>query len=143
MPSEVTIPAGSALVSFALLTVNDTVLQLPAALDLVAISGGYVGDTNRITVVDDDIPQVTSTVSAAELNEAGGPQAGYVTFRRTGSLERALVMDLVVTLDDLLLVAPTATFEAGADVVTVSVGVVNDTLLNGRRQAALRGHRRR
>lgn len=138
LPSEVTIPAGSATTSFALLTVNDTVLQVPAAVDLVAISGGYVGDTNRITVVDDDIPQVTATVSAAELNEAGGPQAGYVTFRRSGSLERALVMDLVVTVDDLLLVAPTATFEAGSDAVTVSVGVLNDTLLNGRRQVALR-----
>ena len=138
LPTEVTIPAGSALISFAALTVDDNVLQLPAAVDLVAISGGYVGATNRITVDDDDIPQVTATVSAAELNEAAGPQAGYVTFRRTGSLDRALVMDLVVTVDDLLLVAPTATFEAGSDSVTVSIGVVNDTLLNGRRQAALR-----
>jgi hypothetical protein len=138
VPSQVTIPAGSAVISFALLTVDDTVLQLPAALDLVAISGGYVGHTNRITVDDDDIPHVTATVSSSELNEAAGPQAGYVTFRRTGSLDRALVMDLVVTVEGLLMVPATATFEAGAGEVTVSIGVVNDTILNGRRQVALR-----
>ena len=138
VPSEVLLPAGVASLSFALLARDDSVVQVPGSAELTAISGGYVGTTNRITIEDDDVPTVVATMSPPELNEGAGPQAGNVTFRRNGSTERSLVMDLVASTEGLLLVPATVTFDAGQSEVTIPIGVVNDTQVNGRRTVALR-----
>ncbi len=138
IPDQIVIPAGSAQVSFALIAPDDTLIELPLPVTLTAISGGYVGGTNQITVLDDDLPTMTVRSTGTNLNENAGPQATTVTFTRSGSTDRPLVLDLVPTVPNLLLLPATVTIAAGDASASIPIGVVDDNLVNGQRLVSIR-----
>lgn len=63
IPVLVTIPANQSSIVFNLTTVNNAVLEGPRNVDITASAASYANSVKTITILDDEIPKLTATLS--------------------------------------------------------------------------------
>jgi ACT domain-containing protein len=69
IPATVTIPANQSSVVFNLNTVNNTVLEGSRTVSITASSASYTNAVKSITILDDEIPSLSASLSKTTANE--------------------------------------------------------------------------
>ncbi len=69
IPATVSIPVNQSSVIFNLLTVNNTILEGKRTVDITAGAPSYTNSVKTITILDDEIPKLTATLSKSSANE--------------------------------------------------------------------------
>ena len=139
-PLAVILPAGSSAWDFALLAVDDTLVEPPAVHAVTASAPGYESATASVTILDNDGPTVTLTLADAAVGEGAGNQATRGTLTREPVSARSVAVE-VVSSD------PTAAFGPARVVIPANqasasfpVAAVDDALLDGPQTAVFTPH---
>ena len=74
VPASVTIPANADSAIFAILAVDNTLIEPPQNYTLSAVATGFATAGASVTVNDDDTPQVAVTLANHIVSESAGPQ---------------------------------------------------------------------
>ncbi len=141
LPYLVTIPANDASASFALEVVDDALINGTRQVGIAAyvtesLSGARIGEpaTNQLTILDDDGPTISLTLSRTLLPEGSNTLA-------TVTRNTATTNDLVVTLtssDPTEATVPAdITIPTGSNAATFTVSAVNDGIPDGTQPATL------
>jgi hypothetical protein len=129
-PTYITIPGGAAAANFAVLAVDDTLVEGLLECTLTATATGFEAATTSLGVLDNDLPAVAVTLASASVSEGAGPQATMGTVARSLLSSRALSVDLESTNTAAALVPARVVIPANQASVTFPVAAVNDDLVN-------------
>ncbi len=136
-PDLITIPAGAASTNFTVLAVDDVNAEAPNTYSLTASATGFNDGFTSVSVLDNDVPHLTVSLSARTVSEGAGPQALSMTVTRNPVGAGALNIEPEAS-DPTLVVTPIRiTIPAGQASRSFPLGVVNDTLVNGSRSVGL------
>jgi len=69
IPATVTIPANQSAIVFNLNTINNAVLEGPRNVDVTASAATYTNATKTITILDDEVPALTASLSKTSPTE--------------------------------------------------------------------------
>lgn len=137
-PISVTIPAGQFSHSFALLAVNDAVVELPAAYTVIASATNHISGAVIVNVLDDDLPAVTLSFPVTNISESAGPQAALGTLFRTPVPDAPLYIELESDTPGSLVVPSLVTIPASQASATFPVAAVDNALLDSNRVVEVR-----
>ena len=130
-PDAVTIPAGASSWTFAVLAVDDNLVETPTEYTVTASAPGFDAASASVTVVDNDLPEVVVTLASATVSEGAGPQATFGTVTRSFTSARALTVELVSSDPTAALVPARVTIPANGTSTSFPVAAVDDTLVDG------------
>ena len=128
VPSLITIPVGSRSANFTIQAVDDTVLDGPQSVSILANASGYGGALSNLTIADYET--LSLSINAAMISENGGSAIGTVT-RGNTDISSARVVNIVSGDISELTVPATVTIPAGQASVSFPLSAVDDTLLDG------------
>ncbi len=139
LPSTVTIKAGETSVSFETLVVDDSTAEIDKDVKVSAAAAGFNSGSATVKVVDDDLPQVELVLSKDIVSESEGYYALTATLVRTGGSLEAISVKLQ-DVDGIGLILPgLIPMGAGVQSVKFTIGVVDDSAVNGERTGKIRG----
>ena len=127
-----TLPAGETSVSTTVTAVDDTAQEDSETITIAARhAGAAIGETQTITVTDDDLPQFTVAVDASSIDEDGGTATVTVS---TGGVTFAADEEIVLSIggtatneEDYGIREQTLILPAGETSVSTTVTAVDDT----------------
>jgi len=139
--TTVTFTAGSAISTKTVSVIDDSGIEGDETV-IVTLAGGTgytVGSPSSatVTIKDDDYPVITVTATDTTAGEPGtGQGTGTFTFNRTGPTAAALTVNFMVggtatSSTDYSSLGTTVTFTAGSAISTKTVGVVDDSGIEG------------
>ncbi len=132
VPANVTIPAGSASVTFPVQAVEDQIAGPGGSSVVTARATGFTPANATVTVTDNDTPRLALAVASTLLSE-GGPSTTATLSRNTPT-----DVDLTVTLQssdtNSITVPATVTIPAGQQSVTFAVTPVDNSVSDGTRE---------
>lgn len=129
VPATVTIPAGSAVVTFPLNAVDDSIVDGTQTATISATVTGYLDGVDSIDVTDDDVAELTLSISPVSINENGGTATGTVTRNTDTSTE--LIVSLNSNDTSEADVPTTVTIPAGQASATFPIVAVDDAIVDG------------
>jgi subtilase family serine protease len=136
-PSFVTIPAGAASTNFFVLGVDDANAEPTNTYSISASAAGFNSGLANITLLDNDVPQLTVSLSTHAVSEGAGAQAVSMTVTRSPIGAGALNIEPEAG-DPALVVTPLRiTIPGGQASRSFPIGVIDDTVVNGTRQVVL------
>ena len=112
-------------------------MEAPRDVTVEASATGYHSASGVLTVNDDDLPAFSLSLSADTVSEAGGAAATTATISRGLASPRSLSVILHNSNPDALAVPERVTIPAGQAEVSVPLSPVDNTLVDGPRQAVL------
>ncbi len=140
VPPNVIIPAYSNSVRVSVVASDDTLIEPDLPYVITAAATGFRSGAESVTVMDDDTPEVTLTLSAHVVSESAGPQAAAGTVTRQPVSTRAVVIELTSTNPGAATVPTAVTIPANVASATFSVAAVNDAILDGPQTTLLGGY---
>ncbi|MCZ7639948.1 MAG: hypothetical protein M5U12_30215 [Verrucomicrobia bacterium] len=138
LPAEVHIPAGANSTTFTILAIDDSLVEPPREVTVEASATGYVSAAAALTVNDDDLPAFTLSLAADTVSEAGGVAATTATISRGVASPRSLSVLLENSNPDAVIVPARVLIPAGQAQVSFPLAPINNTVVDGTRQAVLR-----
>ncbi len=138
-PATVTIPAGQASATFALLAADNDRLDGPRPSGVTASAPGITGATAGLTVLDNDDPGIVVRVEPGSVSEADGPAAAAGTVRRAKATPRQLTVQLASSDGAAIYVPATVVIPANALEAGFPVTAINDRVVNGNRSVTVSG----
>lgn len=130
-PLSVRIPAGAPSWTFAILAVDDDVVEPNATYTVTVSAAGFEGGGANVVVVDNDLPTVTLTLAEHQVSESAGLQATFATVKRSLVTARALMVE-IESSDPTAARAPArVTIPAYAESTSFPVAAVDDVLVDG------------
>ena len=130
-PGPAVIPPGQAAVVVEVTPVDDFLLEPTQEYELRAVAPGYQTATARLSVEDNDVPQLEVTVDRPSVSEGDGPQAANATITRTPVGPQSVEVELLSSDPGKLTVPGRVTLPANKASVSVPVAAVDNTLADG------------
>ncbi|MDZ4405532.1 M36 family metallopeptidase [Prosthecobacter sp.] len=134
LPASVTILAGSNTATFAVTTVDDPLIEPTETVTVTAAGAGYDAGGGSFTITDNDGATLTVTLPAS-VTEGGASDTGTVT--ASSAPLYPVTINLTATPSGLVTVPASVTLPAGQTSVTFSVSAVNNTAIDGTRNATV------
>jgi hypothetical protein len=131
LPASVTIPAGEPSVAFAVVTVDDLLVEADVATTLTVTAAGHSGASRPLTVVDDDTFTLGLSLAATTFSEGAGPVGTVGTVTRNPVTSQAITVVLASSDPTAATVPPSVTISAGQASATFNVAAVNDAWVDG------------
>jgi hypothetical protein len=139
VPFNVTIPAGSASVTFVIMPVDDKVADGNQTVQISAAATGFVGAQSTLTVTDDETPALTITVMPTRFAEgATGVKATLTRNSEITANTPALTVNLSSSDTSEVRVPAIVTIPARTASVTVAITVPTDTIADGLQRVTLK-----
>ena len=139
LPASVTIKAGESSASFTATVVQDETAEIDKELKITAAATGFNSGTAKVTVVDDDIPQVELLLDKQLVSESDGVYAIIGTLKRTSGSSEPISVRLFDADGIGLLLPDTVRLAEGQTSMKFNIGIVDDNSANGSRSGAIRG----
>jgi hypothetical protein len=136
-PNFVTLPAGANSVTFAVLAVDDANAEAAATYSISASAGGFNSGLANVIVLDNDVPQLTVSLSTHSISEGSGPQALSMTVTREPVGAGALNIEPIADNGTILTLPLRIAIPPGQASRSFPVGVIDDTEVNGQRSVVL------
>jgi len=128
VPATVTIPAHSTSATFAIVGVDDALLDGTQTVLIRASAAGYAPATETLRVTD--VETVTVTVSPSTISESGGTATGTVTRSNTDTTSAVSV--ILVSSDETEATVPASVvIPAGQAAATFNVTARGDAVVDG------------
>jgi hypothetical protein len=135
-PAPVTIPANETTVSFAVLAVDDAIVEPNTGYSLTAVAAGYANGTASLVIQDNDWPKVRVEIAEPALAEGSGMAMGLVI--RDVATERVLSVELESSDPGLLWVPARVSIAANEPRVSFPLIVGDNDLVDGARQVTVK-----
>ena len=138
LPASVTIPAGALSADVVVSLEQDNLPEIDLGVTIVAGAAGHQSANTAIEVKDDDLPSLELVVQTDNIQESAGYYATQATLRRTaGSNNLAFTANLSADVANALILPSALSLAAGENEKTFTVGVVDNTLVDGDRVVAI------
>lgn len=133
-PISVVVPAGETSVTFDVTAVDDDIVNEASSVVFTAYSEGYIKDECCVLVYDNDMPQLTMSLTPTTVSESAGPTAimGVITRDKTNS-EITIRLSDNSTDGDLYYSTKKIRLGKGQDRAEFSIGVVDNQMVDGDR----------
>ena len=131
LPASVTIPAGEASVAFAVLTLDDALVEADTPTTLTVTATGHTGASRPLTVLDDDTFALGLALAATTFPENAGAAATVGTVTRAPVTSQAITVALTSSDPAAATVPASVTIPAGQASATFNVSAVNDGVVDG------------
>ncbi|MCF8364868.1 MAG: choice-of-anchor D domain-containing protein [Bacteroidales bacterium] len=139
LPASVTIDPNEASVTIAVDVIDDVVPELTNNVVISASRTGYISGSFTLSVLDNDIPQVTLTVNPTSVSEAGGPYAAWGTVSRLEPGSDPVTILLSASPVSQLFFPAQVTIPGGMMEKQFNVGVIDNGILDGDRIVEITG----
>ena len=130
-PVSVTIPSNQTSRTFAVLAVENTLLEGVLTNRLQATASGFAVATVNLALLDNDLPTVTLELVSTNLSESDGPLATRATLTRLPVGPRPLVIDLVNSNPNKVTAPATVVFAENQASVSFPIGAVDNLTVDG------------
>lgn len=133
-PISVVVPAGETSVTFDVTAVDDDIVNEISSVVFTAFSEGYNTGDCCVLVYDNDMPQLTMTLTPTVVSEAAGPAAimGVITRDKTNS-DITIHLSDNSTKGDLYYSTKRIKLNKGQDRAEFTIGVVDNQMVDGDR----------
>ena len=134
LPSSVTIPAGETSVTIDAASIDDDIVSEFNSVDFTASAENHISGKCCIVVEDNDMPQLTMTLTPTIVSEAAGPSAivGVITRDKTNSDITIRLSDNSIN-GDIYYSTKRITLKRGQSKAEFSIGIVDNQLKEGDR----------
>ncbi|KAB2654424.1 MAG: hypothetical protein DVB31_16735, partial [Verrucomicrobia bacterium] len=139
-PGTVTIPAGLASATFAVVAVEDTLVERTNTYTLTVTAPGHPDAAASVTIEDNDVPNVVLALAAHTVSEGAGANATSATVTRSPVSNRAVTVALVSSDPTVAKVPATVVIPAGQAGASVPVAAVNNLVVDGSRAVTIGGN---
>ncbi len=134
VPASVTIPAGATFVNVSVNLAQDNIPEVETAVTINAAGTSVNSASASILIKDDDLPGLQLVLQTNTISETAGYFATQATLRRTtGSNPIAFTANLSASIPGTLILPPSISLAAGENEKTFTVGVIDNTLVDGDR----------
>jgi len=134
VPPSVTIAAGAFFADVTVNLVQDNIPEVDIVVDVNAGAANQNASKASILVRDDDLPGLSLTIQTNIISEAAGFFATQATLRRTaGSNPIGFTVNLSASIPGTLILPPSISLVAGENEKTFTIGVIDNTLVDGER----------
>ncbi|MBV9864673.1 MAG: SBBP repeat-containing protein [Abitibacteriaceae bacterium] len=130
VPTTVTIPVGAASVNFSIGGIDNSVVDGSRSITITATAPNFIQASAQATVVDNDGPTLSLSVSPKTFSEAAGAGAATGTVSRNTPTTAALTVDLSSS-NSKVQVPATVTIPVGAASVTFPINAIDDAVASG------------
>ncbi len=137
-PSTLVLAAGMGETNFLIQLPDDNLIESTNTYTVSAAAAGYVTGTAVIQVRDNDLPEVTFSLTTTNVSEGGGAQAALATVHRSPVTTRGVVLELISSDSTAARVPARVTIPAGADSASFAVAAVDDSVVDGPQTVTLR-----
>ncbi|MBV9468241.1 MAG: hypothetical protein JOZ57_03290, partial [Abitibacteriaceae bacterium] len=137
VPATVTIPVGATSATFPIAAVDNAIADGPQSVVFTASAPGFTPGTASATVLDNEVAQLSLTVTPGTFSEGAGSHAATGTITRNTPLTSPLVVHLSSSDTTEATVPATVTIPTGQASASFLVAAVNDTLVDGSQVVAL------
>jgi len=90
----VTIPAGQTSAVFSVLALDDTYIEATRSASFEVSAAGFLGATASVSIMDNDLPEFTLTLTVSSVSEGAGTRAVAATVSRGVASPRSLAVEL-------------------------------------------------
>ena len=126
VPATVTIPAGAASVTFPVTVVNDGQIDGNQTTMITASAAGFQPGSDSADVVDDNIPSLTLSLTAATVSEAAGANATTGTVSIAKPAISPITIALTSSDTTAATVPTTVVINAGRTSASFPIAAVDD-----------------
>lgn len=137
-PQQITLAAGEAQSVFAVVALDNPLVEPTTPVTLTARAVGYKQAIATVNILDDDFPNVELVLDRDTVSEGAGAQAAVGRVVRSGSNVRPLVLELSSANPALLQVPSVVSIAAGRSEYAFPIAVTDDALVNGTRSVPIR-----
>ncbi len=134
VPPSVTIPEGEITAEFPIHAVDDEIVDGTQTVMILASAQGYADGAASLDVTDDDVPQLTITITPDSVSEADAPSppaATGVVYRNTLDLGQPLTVQLAGDDSSELQVPLSVEIPVGEMSVEFPIDAVDDIVVDG------------
>jgi hypothetical protein len=128
-PSSVVIPSEQSFVTFAIVSLDDLLVDGNKVITVTATSSGFSEVTGTVTTLDDDVPSLGLVVAPLSISENSGRATVIVT--RNTPKGTALTVNLANDFPSALTVPASVVIPSGQSSATFSVFSVDDQIAYG------------
>lgn len=134
VPPFVTIAAGTLFADVTVTMLQDNIPEVDVVVDVNAGAANQNASKASILIKDDDLPGLSLVIQSNTISEAAGFFATQATLRRTaGSNPIAFTANLSASISGTLILPPSISLAAGENEKTFTIGVIDNTLVDGER----------
>ena len=133
-----TIPANDSIVVVPVSVIQDNAPELNETATITINSGGFASGSVSAMINDDDMPELTFTLSNDTVQEASGIYATYGTIKRKSGTGN-ITINFSASLDNALILPASITIPKGTNEVKFNIGVVDNTQVDGYRKVIITG----
>ncbi|GAB3998233.1 hypothetical protein GCM10028807_45350 [Spirosoma daeguense] len=133
VPASVTIAAGNLSTAVSVTLVQNNIPQIDQAVTITAGASNNNQSTATILVKDDDLPNLELVILPTTISESAGANATQAILRRTSSSTIAFTANLSASRPNTLVLPSTISLAEGENEKTFTIGVVDNSLLDGQR----------
>ena len=130
VPTSVTIPAGQMVSDpFTITGIDDAIVDGTQAVSITAMTNSFNDTSVSIDVADDDTPTLTVQFADVSVGESDG--ATTLTVSRNTDTTDELIVNLATSDPSELITPTTITIPAGETQASVTVDVIDDSIVDG------------
>ena len=134
VPASVTIAAGALFADVTVNLAQDNIPEVDVVVEVNAGAANQNASKASILLKDDDLPGLSLVIQTNTISEAAGFFATQATLRRTaGSNPIGFAVNLSASISGTLILPPSISLAAGENEKTFTIGVIDNTLVDGER----------
>ncbi len=137
LPASMTIPANEASAVMSVEVINNSTPELTEAVAINASAVGFIPATANITILDEDIPQLSLTIIPSVVSEGAGPYASWATLQLNSPVIANLIVVISAETAGQLFFPSSVSFAPGQIQKQFNIGVVDNGILDGDRTVAV------
>lgn len=130
-PTTIKLPAGQTSASVTLTAINDSEPSNLETIEFFASAEGFDKSSVLIMLHDDDVPEIDLVLTPSIVREDAGVNAVYATLKRTKVTNNKVTVRLTDNSEGHLFYPSTVVLEKGVTEKTVTIGVVDNDLVDG------------
>ncbi len=138
LTESVSIPAGQSSVTVTVAAGDDTRIDPKRTCTIDASAPGFTAASAIVDVLDNDLPSFSLVLGAATVSEGAGVEAATATVSRGTASPRSLVVALENSNSGAARVPASVTIPGGQTSVSVPIGVVNNSVVDGAKTTVIR-----
>lgn len=135
--TTVTFADGESSITTPITLVDDDTAELDALIRLIASADGYLGDSIDLTLVDNDLPNLTLALNSSLISEAAGPGQLLATITRETATSEALLLNVVASSPSAFEPIGSTFIPANQTSVTIPLTPANNDNVEGTRNVTL------
>lgn len=131
-PAQVVIPAGEKRVSIDVKTVDDDLPDVTTSAEFTASASRHIMSKCLVILNDNDLPEISLTITPETVSESAGPLAVMAVLRRLTQIDKKVTVKVTDNSDgELMYSSDELILEAGVTEVQFTIGVIDNATVDG------------